>query len=102
MNIKQAISNMYRYVLSRQVTIPGDEPEEMEPDISSIPVSGKVSLITGNVRLNSTPPPSPDQLHKILSHIEDLKAITDRVGRAERAFTYNVPNPSSSNLRVDC
>ena len=40
---------MYRYVLSRQVAIPGDEPEQAEPDITNTPVPGKVSLTTNNV-----------------------------------------------------
>ena len=100
LNIKQAISNMYRYVLSRRVTIPGDDPEEIEPDLINTPVSGNYFSHHPH-QSQSVSPPSVEQLHKILSHIEDLEEITDRVGRAEKAFTYNVPNPSSSNLRVE-
>ena len=39
LNIKMAINNMYRYVLSRKVNIPGYESGE-KADIATIPVPG--------------------------------------------------------------
>ena len=94
LNIKLAISNMYRYVLSRKVPLPGDDPQEKE-DIATAQVPGDHDDQC-SVYISFS-----DQLHQIQSHIEDLLEINDRVGRAERAFAYNIPMPTST-VNIGC
>ena len=40
LNIKLAISNMFRYAMRRKVSLPGDEQENI--DISSTSIPGKI------------------------------------------------------------
>ena len=42
LNIKLAISNMFRYAMRRKVSLPGDEQEDI--DVSSASIPGKIQF----------------------------------------------------------
>ena len=44
LNIKLAISNMFRYAMRRKVSLPGDEQEDI--DVSSASIPGKFSILS--------------------------------------------------------
>ena len=75
-NIKLAIGNMNRYVDTKRVFLLGDTKENLD-DV-------------------------PEQLHNIISHIEDLVEVTDRVRNSDVADLYMDPLASpKSVMRID-
>ena len=77
-NIKLAILNMFQYVASRAVVLPGDRSEQgAEPSVV-------------------------EQLAAIISHIEDLEEVNDRVRTSDDNNRYMQPLLSEeSELRLD-
>ena len=78
-NIKLAIGNMNRYVDTKRVFLLGDTKEN-EDDEKHV----------------------PEQLHNVISHIEDLVEVTDRVRNSDVADLYMDPLASpKSVMRID-
>ena len=78
-NIKLAILNMHQYVLNRAVTLQGDKKEEV-----------KEEKTVG------------EQLASIISHIEDLEVVNERVKNSDLAVGYLNPLASDkSEIRLD-
>ena len=78
-NIKLAILNMHQYVCHRAVTLQGDKQEE-----------GVEDKAIG------------EQLASIISHIEDLEVVNERVRNSDLAVGYLNPLPSDkSEIRLD-
>ena len=74
-----AIENMNRYVDTKKVFLLGDTKEKQNEE-----------------------EPVPEQLHNIISHIEDLVEVTDRVRNSEVAELYMDPLASpKSEIRID-
>ena len=74
-----AIENMNRYVDTKKVFLLGDTKEKQNEE-----------------------EPVPEQLHNIISHIEDLVEVTDRVRNSEVAELYMDPLASPrSEIRID-
>ena len=78
-NIKLAILNMHQYVCHRAVTLQGDKKEE-----------GEVEKTVG------------EQLASIISHIEDLEVVNERVRNSDLTVGYLNPLASEkSEIRLD-
>ena len=74
-----AIENMNRYVGTKKVFLLGDTKEKENEE-----------------------EPVTEQLHNIISHIEDLVEVTDRVRNSEVAELYMDPLASpKSEIRID-
>ena len=74
-----AIENMNRYVDTKKVFLLGDTKEKQNEE-----------------------EPVPEQLHNIISHIEDLVEVIDRVRNSEVAELYMDPLASpKSEIRTD-
>ena len=74
-----AIENMNRYVDTKKVFLLGDTKEKQNEE-----------------------EPVPEQLHNIISHIEDLVEVIDRVRNSEVAELYMDPLASpKSEIRID-
>lgn len=92
LNLKLAIRNMYKYSLSRKVSLPGDELGNSETDSTSVPS-------TFSKALDMTLKDVLVQLSSVLAHIEDLKDINARVRKTDLPLVYHEAQPtvSSSN-----
>ena len=78
-NIKLAILNMHQYVLNRAVTLQGDKKEEVQEEKTV-----------------------GEQLASIISHIEDLEVVNERVKNSDLAVGYLNPLASDkSEIRLD-
>ena len=74
-----AIENMNRYVDTKKVFLLGDTKEKQNEE-----------------------EPVPEQLHNIISHIEDLVEVIDRVRNSEVAELFMDPLASpKSEIRID-
>ena len=78
-NIKLAILNMHHYVCKRAIILQGDKKEEGMDDKSV-----------------------GEQLDSVISHIEDLKVVNERVANSDLAEGYLNPLASDkSEIRLD-
>ena len=103
LNIKLAITNLYKYAMGRKVALPGDAVTEQEAGHTEAEVTTSVpgaGLETGGcmTRVTLSTVYFVGQLHEILAHIEDLEAINSWMARADLAQAYHEPQRSTSDI----